>query len=197
MFTGKKLVVATHNAGKLREIESILALPGIAFISAGSLHLPEPEETGTTFAENARLKAVAAQRSSGLPSLADDSGLCVAALNNAPGVYSARWAGPKKNFASAMEKIRAHLAEKQLETSPAAFVAALCLALPDGRLIEVEGRVDGTLTFPPRGTNGFGYDPIFVPENGTQTFGEMLPQEKEKLSHRARAVAALKKKLLS
>ncbi|HVY13182.1 MAG TPA: RdgB/HAM1 family non-canonical purine NTP pyrophosphatase [Alphaproteobacteria bacterium] len=195
IFSQKKLVVASHNKGKLREFEELLALPGLELISAGALDLPEPEETGKSFMENARLKALAAAEAANLPGLADDSGLCVEALNNAPGIYSARWAGPQKDFAAAMEKIRGLLADKNLKTSGAAFVAALCLALPGGELIEVEGRVEGDLVFPPRGDEGFGYDPIFVPKGFDQTFAEMPLAEKQKLSHRARAVAELKKLL--
>jgi XTP/dITP diphosphohydrolase len=196
LFPEKKLIVATHNPGKLVEFETMLAFPGkIALLGAGDMGLPEPDETGSNFAANARLKATAAMKAAGLPALADDSGLAVEALNGDPGIYSARWAGPEKNFATAMEKIRVKLAEKQLGTSPAAFVAALCLALPDGQIFEVEGRVEGHLEFPPRGENGFGYDPIFVPEGETRTFGEMPPDEKDRLSHRARAVAKLREKI--
>jgi XTP/dITP diphosphohydrolase len=197
LFPEKKLIIASHNPGKLVEFQTLLALPGdeIALVSAGVLGLPEPIETGDSFASNARLKAEAAMKAACLPALADDSGLAVEALNGAPGIYSARWAGPTKNFAAAMEKIRGELAAKQLETSRAAFVAALCLALPNGDFMEVEGRVEGHLEFPPRGKNGFGYDPIFVPEGETRTFGEMMPEEKDRLSHRARAVEKLREKL--
>jgi XTP/dITP diphosphohydrolase len=197
LFPEKKLIIASHNPGKLVEIQTLLALPGdeIALVSAGVLGLSEPIETGDSFASNARLKAEAAMKAAHLPALADDSGLAVEVLNGAPGIYSARWAGPTKNFAAAMEKIRSELAAKQLETSPAAFVAALCLSFPDGTFMEVEGRVEGHLEFPPRGKNGFGYDPIFVPEGETRTFGEMQSEEKDQLSHRARAVEKLREKL--
>jgi XTP/dITP diphosphohydrolase len=197
LFPEKKLIIASHNSGKLVEFKNMLALPEaeLALLSAGALGLPEPEETGDSFASNARLKAVAAMKAAHLPALADDSGLAVEALDGAPGIYSARWAGANKDFTMAMEKIRTGLAEKGLKTSRAAFVAALCLALSDGTFIEVEGRVEGHLEFPPRGSNGFGYDPIFVPDGETRTFGEMTPEEKDKLSHRARAVEKLRGKL--
>jgi XTP/dITP diphosphohydrolase len=196
LFSERKIVLATHNEGKVREFEKLIALPGVSLVTAGSLGLAEPEETGTTFAENAKLKALEAMKGSGLPALADDSGLSVGALHGAPGVYSARWAGPSKDFAAAMEKLRQELSTLNMETSPAAFVAALCLALPDGSVIEAEGIVKGYLRFPPSGTNGFGYDPIFVPEGHDRSFGEMVPEEKHKLSHRSRAVEELKKKVM-
>ncbi|MBI3418807.1 MAG: RdgB/HAM1 family non-canonical purine NTP pyrophosphatase [Proteobacteria bacterium] len=193
IFQDKKWVIASHNPGKIREFEAMLNLPGLALQGAGALGLPEPDETGASFAANARLKSLAASGKANLPALADDSGLCVEALNGAPGIHSARWAGPNKDFNAAMEKIRARLAEKNLVTSPAAFVAALCLSTPNGALIEVEGRVEGALVFPPRGARGFGYDPIFVPRGEKRTFGEMPPEEKEKISHRAQAIGELKR----
>ena len=196
-----KLVIATHNAGKLREMRELLALYGVEAISAGELNLPEPEETGTTFSANARIKAEAAAKGSGLPSFADDSGLVVDALDGAPGVYSARWAGPGKDFRHAMEKVEAALRERDAFTPAqrsAHFVSVLCIAWPDGHIEEFEGKVDGTLVWPPRGEKGFGYDPMFLPDGHTLTFGEMnreqkhgLPPAGEGLSHRARAFLKL------
>ena len=201
-LTGK-IVVATHNPGKLAEMRELLAPYGIETVSAGELKLPEPEETGKTFAENARIKADAAALRSGLPAFADDSGLCVEALGGAPGINSARWAGPNKDFTSAMSNIWRLLHEKQTDDYRAYFVAALCLAWPDGHVEEFEARVDGTLVFPPRGTAGFGYDPIFLPDGHTRTFGEMsadekhgLPPRGKGLSHRARAFVQLAKACL-
>ncbi len=201
-----RLVIATHNAGKLAEFRELFAPHGIAVLSAGELGLPEPEETGTSFAANARLKAEAAVRGAGLPALADDSGLCVDALDGAPGIYSARWAGPEKDFAGAMARIEALLAERGAATPPARrahFIAALALVWPDGRVEAVEGRVDGTLVHPPRGTSGFGYDPVFLPDGHDRTFGEMPAEEKhglpadggQALSHRARAFQDLAARL--
>jgi XTP/dITP diphosphohydrolase len=188
---GTRLVVASHNPGKVREIVDLVAPYGLSVASAGELGLPEPEETGTTFADNARLKAVAAARASGLPALADDSGLEVHALGGAPGIYSARWAGPAKDFTIAMARVAEELKARNAWTrspGPAAnFVAVLCLAWPDGETASFEGRVDGHLVWPPRGTKGFGYDPMFVPEGHDLTFGEMEPDAKHALSHRARA----------
>ena len=184
-----RLVIASHNAGKVREIAELLAPYGVDVVSAGALGLPEPEETETSFAGNAELKARAAATASGLPALADDSGLCVAGLEGAPGIYSARWAGPAKDFGVAMERIR-----RELDGNPdrrAHFVCALAVAWPDGELLAVEGTVHGSLTFPPRGHRGFGYDPIFVPEGHRQTFGEMDPAAKHAISHRAQAFARL------
>ena len=193
-----KVIIATHNPGKLAEMRDLLAPYGIETVSAGELKLPEPEETGTTFAENARIKATAATQRSGLPAFADDSGLCVDALGGAPGIHSARWAGPDKDFAGAMSNIQRIIDEKQTDDFRAHFVAALCLAWPDGHVEEFEARVDGTLVFPPRGTQGFGYDPIFLPDGFTRTFGEMSAEEKhglpprgKGLSHRARAFVKL------
>jgi XTP/dITP diphosphohydrolase len=182
---GQKLVIATHNQGKLREIEELVAPFGIAVVSAGALGLPEPEETGTTFEANAELKARAAASGSGLPALADDSGIVVHALDGAPGIYSARWAGPKKDFSMAMAKVEQEL--KGSEDRSAYFVAVLALAWPDGTVETWRGEVHGELVWPPRGDKGFGYDPMFVPEGGTATYGEMDPALKHKTSHRARA----------
>lgn len=181
----QKLVLATHNPGKVAEIGEMLKPYGIEVVSASELGLPEPEETGTTFAENAVLKAVLAAQGARLPALADDSGLCVNALGGNPGVYSARWAGPDKNFAKAMEKINE--AFGQSEDRSAYFACVLALAWPDGECEIFEGRVDGDLIWPPRGNGGFGYDPMFVPKDDTLTFGEMAPEEKRRVSHRARA----------
>lgn len=189
-FTGGRLVVASHNAGKVREIRDLLAPFGAEVISAGDLGLPEPEETGTTFAANAELKALAAAKAANLPALSDDSGLAVEALGGAPGIYSARWAGPSKDFVAAMERINAELAGQ--DDRRAHFVCALTLAWPDGHFETFEGRVDGTLVWPPRGAQGFGYDPMFQPTDGNGlTFGEMEPAAKHAMSHRARAFALL------
>ena len=188
---GAKLVVATHNPGKARELAEILE-NRFPLVTAGELGLPEPEETEATFVGNALLKARAAAEASGLPALADDSGLSVAALDGSPGIYSARWAGPEKDFAQAMRKVEERLDETGAEDFSAWFSCALALAWPDGPAVVVEGRIDGALTFPPRGTRGFGYDPIFVPRGGRLTFGEMDPAEKDAMSHRARAFAKLK-----
>jgi XTP/dITP diphosphohydrolase len=186
---GGRLVVASHNPGKVREIGDLLRPFGFKAVSAGELGLPEPEETGTTFPENAELKARAAALAARLPALADDSGLVVPALGGAPGVYSARWAGPEKDFRVAMERV-----QRELGGSPdrrACFICALAMAWPDGHVESFEGRVDGTLVWPPRGSRGFGYDPMFLPEGGTLTFGEMEPDAKHQISHRARAFAQL------
>jgi len=188
---GTRLVVATHNPGKARELAEILE-NRFPLVTAGELGLPEPEETEATFVGNALLKARAAAEASGLPALADDSGLSVAALDGSPGIYSARWAGPEKDFAQAMRKVEERLDETGAEDFSAWFSCALALAWPDGPAVVVEGRIDGALTFPPRGTRGFGYDPIFVPRGGRLTFGEMDPAEKDAMSHRARAFAKLK-----
>ena len=190
-FAGRRLVVASHNSGKLREIADLLAPLGIEAVSAAALGLPEPEETEDSFAGNAALKALAAARGSQMPALADDSGLTVAALGGAPGIYSARWAGPRRDFALAMRRVEAELGAADRR---AAFVCALALAWPDGHIEAAEGRVEGTLVFPPRGARGFGYDPIFVPlRNGPSgaTFGEMEPAEKHAISHRADAFRQL------
>jgi len=217
---GDRLVVASHNPGKVREIRDLLAPYGIEAVGAADLGLPEPEETGATFAANARLKAEAAANASGLPALADDSGLCVSALGGAPGVHSARWAlassseavGQKKSPASSSEAVGQQKSpdkdftlamarvENELGGNPdrhAMFACALALAAP-GKDTEIfEGRVFGSLTFPPRGDRGFGYDPIFVPEGGRFTFGEMHPDAKHAISHRARAFAKFAKAVLA
>ena len=187
---GDRLVVASHNPGKVREIQHLLAPYGVEAVSATELNLPEPVETGKTFAANAELKARAATKSSGLPALADDSGLEVAALDGEPGIYSARWAGEEKDFEAAMGRVEMALAEadaREPEKRGANFTCTLSLATPDGACHTFEGKVFGTLVWPPRGTRGFGYDPIFLPEGGSQTFGEMEPEKKHGQSHRARA----------
>ncbi len=196
-----RLVIATHNAGKLVEMRDLLGHYGIEAVSASELELAEPEETGTSFAANARIKAQAAALASGIPALSDDSGLAVDALDGAPGVYSARWAGPDKDFHRAMEKIEGMLRERDAFTAQqrsAHFVSVLCVAWPDGHLEEFEGRIDGTLVWPPRGEQGFGYDPMFLPDGFALTFGEMSREEKhglpprgQGLSHRARAFLKL------
>jgi XTP/dITP diphosphohydrolase len=183
---GERLVIATHNRGKLREMDALLAPYGIATVSAEALGLPEPEETGATFEANAELKAVAAAQASGLPALADDSGLVVPALGGAPGIYSARWAGPEKDFSAAMRRVARELGAGDRR---AFFVAVLSLAWPDGTVASFRGEVHGALVYPPRGMLGFGYDPIFLPAGGTQTFGEMAPDAKHAMSHRAAAFA--------
>lgn len=180
---GGKLVLASHNPGKLREIVDLLAPYGIDVVSAGALGLPEPEETEATFIGNARLKAVAAAQASGLPALADDSGLEVMALNRDPGIYSARWAGPTKDFAQAMARVLDLL--KGSDDRRARFVSALALAWPDGHCDEFEGDVWGDIVDAPRGSKGFGYDPIFRPDGYSITFGEMDPAHKHEISHRA------------
>ena len=192
---GTKLAVATHNPGKARELAEILE-NRFVLVTAGELGLAEPDETETTFVGNALLKARAAAEASGLVALADDSGLSVAALDGSPGIYSARWAGPTKDFAMAMKKVEDRLEEAHARDFTAWFTSALAVAWPGGPAVVVEGRVDGVLTFPPRGDRGFGYDPIFVPEGHDQTFGEMDPAAKDAMSHRARAFANLKAALL-
>ena len=191
LFTEPKLVVASHNQGKVREIGELLSPFGIETVSAGDLGLPEPEETGVTFRENAELKARAAAEASSLPALADDSGLAVHALGGDPGIYSARWAGPEKDFRLAMEKVERALAEKGASDRSAHFVCGLALAWPDGHVEYFEGRVDGQLVWPPRGEKGFGYDPVFQPEGHEITFGEMDPARKHAMSHRADAFKQL------
>ena len=186
---GTRLVLASHNRGKLAEIAELLGPHGIEAISAGELGLPEPDETEPDFAGNARLKARAAATASGVPALADDSGFCLAALAGAPGVLSARWAGPEKNFSAAMARVNAALGATA--DRRAWFVAALALAWPDGATATYIGRVDGEAVWPPRGGRGFGYDPMFQPARETQTFGEMEPARKHAISHRARAFAQL------
>ena len=192
-----KLVVASHNPGKVKEIAALLGPNGIEPVSAGSLGLPEPDETGTTFAANAELKALLAADLSGQPAIADDSGLCVEALGLEPGIFSARWAGPDKDFGLAMRLVEEHLERAGPEAGrDAHFMCALAVAWPDGHLEVFEGRVDGVLVWPPRGTRGFGYDPMFVPNGYDQSFGEMDPEEKHRISHRAAAFAKLKAALL-
>ena len=196
-----RLVIATHNPGKLAEMRDLLAPFGVDAVSAGELGLAEPAETGTTFADNARIKAMAAARASGHPAFADDSGLAVDALDGEPGIYSARWAGPDKNFRHAMEVVDAKLRERGAITSArrrAHFVSALCVAWPDGHLEQFDAQVDGALVWPPRGERGFGYDPMFLPDGFERTFGEMASEEKHGLppkgrglSHRARAFLKL------
>jgi XTP/dITP diphosphohydrolase len=196
-----KLVIATHNPGKLAEMRELLAPHGVEAVSAGQIGLGEPEETGKTFLANARIKAVAAAQAAKLPAFADDSGLVVDALDGAPGIYSARWAGPNKDFNEAMARIERLLRERGAtapEKRSAHFVSALCVAWPDDHLEEVEARADGTLVWPPRGTAGFGYDPMFQPDGYVRTFGEMASIEKHGLppiglglSHRARAFVKL------
>ena len=192
---GARLVVATHNPGKARELAEILE-GRFELVAAGALGLGEPEETESTFVGNALLKARAAAEASGLIALADDSGLSVSALDGAPGIYSARWAGPDKDFALAMAKVEERLEAAGSEDRAAWFTSALAVAWPGGPAVVVEGRIDGALTFPPRGVRGFGYDPIFIPDGGAQTFGEMDPAVKDAMSHRARAFAKLKAALL-
>jgi XTP/dITP diphosphohydrolase len=205
-ITGK-LVIATHNPGKLAEMRELLSPHGVEAVAAGELGLPEPEETGDTFDANARIKAVTAARAAQLPAFADDSGIVVDALGGAPGIYSARWAGPNKDFNAAMAQVERLLRERGA-TLPgqrsAHFVSALCVAWPDDHLEEVDARVDGTLVWPPRGTAGFGYDPMFMPDGFDRTFGEMTSIEKHGLpplglglSHRARAFVKLAENCLN
>ena len=188
-FTEPKLVLATHNPGKVGELVELLAPWGVEVVSAGDLGLPEPEETGETFIDNALLKARAATAATGLPALADDSGLSVSGLDGRPGVYTADWAGSPRDFARAMRRV-----QDELGSNPdrrAAFMSTLALVWPDGHEEVFEGRVDGTLVWPPRGDIGWGYDPMFAPEGGTRTYGEMPAEEKHATSHRARALAKL------
>ena len=191
-----KLVIASHNPGKVREIADLLRPHGMDVVSASELDLPEPEETEDSFSGNAELKARAAAEAAKLPALSDDSGLCVHALGDHPGVYSARWAGPDKNFGTAMATIEHMLQELGPKTPRNAFfVCALSLAWPDGHIETFEGRVDGTMVWPPRGENGFGYDPVFMPVGHDITFGEMEPNIKHAMSHRAHAFGKLIKAL--
>jgi XTP/dITP diphosphohydrolase len=190
LVRGTRLVVASHNPGKVREILDLVAPHGLSVVSAAELRLPEPEETGATFAENARIKAEAAALGAGLPALSDDSGLEVEALGGAPGIYSARWAGPAKDFSVAMQRVADEVKQRGGWKEPrprANFTAALCLAWPDGEVALFEGKVYGHLIWPPRGTRGFGYDPMFVADGHALTFGEMEPDAKHAISHRARA----------
>ena len=188
---GTTIIAATHNPGKARELAALLE-GRCEVIAAGELGLPEPDETEATFTGNALLKARAAADRAGKIALADDSGLSVAALDGAPGIHSARWAGPAKDFNEAMAKVEQRLEESYSRDRAAWFTCALAVAWPDGPAVVVEGRIDGALTFPPRGGKGFGYDPIFIPEGGVLTFGEMEPAAKDAISHRARAFAKLK-----
>ena len=185
---GERLVIASHNPGKVDEIARLLAPYDIATVAAGALGLREPEETGDSFEANAALKASAAAKASGLPALADDSGLVVPALGGAPGIHSARWAGPAKDFRLAMERVETALGDRERTAS---FVAVLALARPDGGVALYRGEVAGRLVWPPRGGRGFGYDPMFVPDGHSATFGEMEPAAKHRISHRARAFAKL------
>jgi XTP/dITP diphosphohydrolase len=187
-LAGKRLVIASHNPGKVEEIAALLAPFDVETVAAASLGVREPEETGDSFEANAGLKAMAAAKASGLPALADDSGLVVPALGGAPGIYSARWAGPTKDFRIAMERVQRELGGKDRS---AFFVAVLALAWPEGAPQLFRGEVPGSLTWPPRGDRGFGYDPMFVPAGRALTFGELDPAEKHRISHRARAFAKL------
>lgn len=193
-FTGDRLVIASHNAGKVREIGDLIAPFKVRAVSAGELGLPEPEETGLTFVANAELKALAAAKAANLPALADDSGMSVDALEGAPGIYSARWAGPSKDFGKAMEKVWRAVEDKGAEPPfTAQFVCALSLAWPDGHVESFEGICPGRLVWPPRGLHGFGYDPMFLPQmnDETRTFGEMPAAQKHAISHRALAFRQL------
>ncbi len=191
IFKEKELVVATHNPGKAREIANLLGGYVEHFYTAGELNLPDPEETGLTFKDNAILKAKAAANASGKVALSDDSGLSVNALNGDPGIYSARWAGVEKDFDLAMRKIHEKLEECESVDASAAFICALALAWPDGHVEVFEGRVEGDISWPPRGDKGFGYDPIFVPQGHDVTFAQMEPEAKHVMSHRANAFKQL------
>tara|TARA_R110000751_G_scaffold283742_4_gene387214 strand:- start:7122 stop:7766 length:645 start_codon:yes stop_codon:yes gene_type:complete len=194
-LTEKKLVIASHNQGKIRELRDLLGPYGYELVTAGELDLEEPEETGLTFEENAALKALASARSAGMPALSDDSGLAVDALDGAPGIYSARWAGPDKDFPMAMGLVHDALQKKRIDDGRGRFVSVICLAWPDGHVEYFRGEVEGAIVWPPRGDQGFGYDPIFQPDGYKTTFGEMSAEEKHgwkrgqdvALSHRARA----------
>ncbi|MEQ8814946.1 MAG: RdgB/HAM1 family non-canonical purine NTP pyrophosphatase [Thalassobaculum sp.] len=190
-LSGTTLLVASHNPGKVREIRELLAPFGMEIVAAAELGLPEPEETGTTFVANAELKALAAARAAGMPALSDDSGFCVDALGGDPGVYSARWAGPGKDFGIAMAKVWEAVQASGSADRGARFACALSLAWPDGHTETVEGEVHGTVVWPPRGGRGFGYDPMFVPAGHEQTFGEVDSEWKHSVSHRADAFAKL------
>ena len=190
---GARLVVASHNSGKVREIFDLVAPYGLRIVSAAELGLPEPEETGSTFAANAHLKAAAAAQAAELPALADDSGLEVQALDGAPGIFSARWADRARNFAPAMQRVADAIQQRGAwhgQGPRANFTAVLCLAWPDGEVALFEGKVYGHLVWPPRGSKGFGYDPMFVADGHLLTFGEMEPDAKHAISHRARAFQA-------
>jgi XTP/dITP diphosphohydrolase len=196
---GETVVVATHNPGKIRELEALFRPAGVKIVSAAALGLPEPEETGATFEENARIKALAAATAAKLPALADDSGVAVDALGGEPGVTSARWAGPEKDFRKAMRQVEARLQAAGATTPEkrrGRFVAVLCLAFPDGSAETFRGEVTGTMIWPPRGSGGFGYDPMFVPDGLDRTFAEISPAEKHAVSHRARAFALFARAML-
>lgn len=195
LIKGMRLVLATHNPGKVPEIEALLG-GHYSVVTAGSLNLPEPDETESTFVGNALLKARHAADLAGEVAIADDSGLSIAALDGAPGIFSARWAGPDKDFSFAMKKVEERLEEIGSNDRSAWFSSALAVAWPNGPAVVVEGRIDGTLTFPPRGTRGFGYDPIFMPVGHTQTFGELDPTFKDSISHRAKAFEKLREALI-
>jgi XTP/dITP diphosphohydrolase len=192
-----KLVAATHNKGKVSELKDLFAPYGFEVVSALELGLDEPDETEDSFSGNALLKARAAMKATGLPALSDDSGLSVTALGGQPGIYSARWAGEPRDFYKAMEKVEAELQKSGSEDRSAKFVCALAVAWPDGTEAVYEGEVHGTLVWPPRGEKGFGYDPVFVADGETETFGEMEPARKHGMSHRARAVEKLRAALLA
>jgi XTP/dITP diphosphohydrolase len=192
---GAKLVIASHNEGKVREMAELLEPYGIEAVSASTLGLAEPEETGETFADNAKIKAIEAAKASGLPALADDSGLEVAGLGGAPGIHSARWGGAEKDFGLAMARVKQELDAAGVTDDRANFTCALALGLSDGGAQVFEGRVFGTIVWPPRGMRGFGYDPIFVPHGFRETFGEMEPAQKHAMSHRARAFDKLMRAL--
>lgn len=182
-----RIVLATHNAGKLEEFRRLLAPTGIEIVSAAALSLPEPDETADSFAGNAAIKALAAARAADMPALSDDSGFCVAALDGRPGIYSARWAGPGGDMDHAMRRVHDEMGDTADQR--AAFVAVLCIAWPDGETRCVEGRCEGAVVWPPRGTGGHGYDPIFCPTGETRSFAEMTADEKNTISHRGRALA--------
>jgi len=188
---GDKLVIASHNEGKARELAKLFIPLGIEMLSPGALGMPEPEESGASFAENARIKAEAAAAASGMLAIADDSGLEVAALQGAPGIHSARWGGPAKDFGLAMERVHRELEASGTNDRGANFTCALALAQPAGPTLVFTGKVHGEIVWPPRGTRGFGYDPIFVPDGHTETFGEMSPGRKEAISHRTKAFERL------
>ena len=187
----EKLVIASHNPGKVSEIRALLKPLRIDVVGADELGLIEPEETGKTFTENAELKARLAAEASGMPALSDDSGMAVSALGGAPGIYSARWAGPKKDFSLAIKRVNDAFLMKGSPDRSCSFICVLSLAWPDGHIESFEGRVSGTAVFPPRGSHGFGYDPIFQPTGYDLTFGEMVPQDKHAMSHRAHAFSQL------
>ena len=193
-FSEDTLVIASHNTGKIQEIKALFTDYGFKLLSAADLALPEPDETENSFIGNAILKAQAAALASGKAALADDSGLSVRALDGAPGIYSARWAGPNRNFTIAIEAVEAALAKSNNHNKAAEFICALALVWPDGHKVSVEGKIQGKLVFPPRGNRGFGYDPIFQPDGYTISFGQMEPNAKHNISHRADAFAKLLKR---